>query len=94
VYLPLAELIDRTARQLDERRAATGRWQPDPELVAALYDDECSVADRLAQLLAVDPPLFKADKLECALQRAEKANEIVLGAEQRRAIATALNRRG
>src|SRR5260221_5708622 len=85
VYLPLAELIDRTARQLDERRAATGRWQPDPELVAALRgylpafmasddarvepgtfgdptaddahvycreldDDECSAADRLAQL--------------------------------------------
>jgi len=36
VHLPLAELIDRTAHQLDERRAATGRWQPDPELVAAL----------------------------------------------------------
>jgi exodeoxyribonuclease V alpha subunit len=36
VYLPLGELVDRTARQLDERRAATGRWEPDPELVAAL----------------------------------------------------------
>src|SRR5438445_445985 len=30
VYLPLA---DRTARQLDEQRATTGRWEPDPELV-------------------------------------------------------------
>jgi len=57
-----------------------------------LYDDECSAADRLAQLFAVNAPLFKADKLEYALQRAEKANEIVLEAEQRRAIATALNR--
>src|SRR5438876_6615379 len=37
VYLPLAELADRTARQLDERRAATGRWEPDPELVAAIH---------------------------------------------------------
>ncbi|MDQ6670848.1 MAG: AAA family ATPase [Chloroflexota bacterium] len=36
VYLPLAELVDRTARQLDERRAATGAWEPDPELVAAI----------------------------------------------------------
>src|ERR1700674_5984939 len=35
-YLPLAELIDRTARQLDEQRASTGRWEPDPALVAAL----------------------------------------------------------
>jgi hypothetical protein len=29
-YLPLADLVDRTARQLDEQRAATGRWEPDP----------------------------------------------------------------
>ncbi|MDQ6879340.1 MAG: hypothetical protein M3082_16925, partial [Candidatus Dormibacteraeota bacterium] len=36
VYLPLAELADRTARQLDERRAATGKWEPNPELVAAI----------------------------------------------------------
>jgi exodeoxyribonuclease V alpha subunit len=36
VYLPLEELVDRTARQLDERRASTGRWEPDPELVAAV----------------------------------------------------------
>src|SRR5947199_10137870 len=35
-YLPLAELADRTARQLDERRAATGKWEPNPELVAAI----------------------------------------------------------
>ena len=38
VYLPLAELVDRTARQLDERRATTGRWEPDPSLVAALRE--------------------------------------------------------
>src|SRR3984893_13383651 len=36
VYLPLPDLVDRTARQLDERRATTGGWEPDPELVAAL----------------------------------------------------------
>ena len=46
VYLPLAELIDRTARQLDERRAATGRWQPDPELVAALRASASVHGDR------------------------------------------------
>ncbi len=38
VYLPLGELVDRTARQLDERRATTGRWEPDPSLVTALRD--------------------------------------------------------
>src|SRR5437870_13854685 len=38
VYLPLAELVDRTARQLDERRATTGRWEPKAELVSALRD--------------------------------------------------------
>jgi exodeoxyribonuclease V alpha subunit len=37
VYLPLAELTDRTARQLDERRASTGRWEPDADLVAAIH---------------------------------------------------------
>ena len=36
VYLTLGELADRTARQLDERRATTGRWEPDPELVNAI----------------------------------------------------------
>src|SRR5712691_2708259 len=36
VYLPLGELVDRTARQLDERRAPTGRWEPAAELVDAL----------------------------------------------------------
>src|SRR5215207_5135869 len=36
VYLPLAELTDRTARQLDERRATTGRWETEPQLVAAI----------------------------------------------------------
>jgi hypothetical protein len=36
VYLPLGELPDRTGRQLDERRATTGRWEPDPELVKAI----------------------------------------------------------
>jgi exodeoxyribonuclease V alpha subunit len=102
VYLPLAELVDRTARQLDERRAATGCWEPDPELVAALqayaptfvasddarieigpsgdataddarvygrelYDDECLAAERLAELLSVEAPLFKPDELEHAV---------------------------
>jgi exodeoxyribonuclease V alpha subunit len=38
VYLPLGELIDRTARQLDERRATTGRWAPDPSLVSAVAE--------------------------------------------------------
>ena len=36
VYLPVSELVDRTARQLDERRATAGRWEPNPELVAAI----------------------------------------------------------
>src|SRR5205807_1916048 len=36
VYLPLADLADRTARQLDEQRATTGRWEADPELVTAI----------------------------------------------------------
>ena len=31
----LAELADRTAWQVDERRAGTGKWEPNPELVAA-----------------------------------------------------------
>jgi len=57
-----------------------------------LYDDECLAADRLAQLLAVDAPLFKSDELDRAIERAELANEIVLEAKQRRAIATALSR--
>ncbi len=125
VYLPLAELADRTARQLDERRAATGKWEPNPELVAAirayvpefaasedattelgasgdlagddvrvygreLFDAECLAATRLVQLLGQDTPLFKADELEAAMANAEAAHEIVLEADQRRAIATAL----
>jgi ATP-dependent exoDNAse (exonuclease V) alpha subunit len=47
VYLPLAELADRTARQLDERRAATGKWEPNPELVAAIraYVPEFAASD-------------------------------------------------
>src|SRR6266511_1639315 len=36
VYLPLGDLADRTARQLDEQRATTGRWEPDPQLVTAI----------------------------------------------------------
>jgi rod shape-determining protein MreB len=36
VYLPLPELVDRTARQLDERRATTGGWEPESELAAAI----------------------------------------------------------
>jgi exodeoxyribonuclease V alpha subunit len=127
VYLPIAELIERTARQLDERRAAAGRWEPDPEMFAALrayapefaatddarvepgesghplaydarvygralYEDECLAAERLAQLLAVEAPLFKPHELDQAIKRAEKSNEIVLEADQRRAIATALSR--
>src|SRR5438132_7259378 len=35
-YLPRAELADRTARQLGEWRAATGKWEPAPELVRAM----------------------------------------------------------
>jgi exodeoxyribonuclease V alpha subunit len=128
VYLPLEDLADRTARQLDEQRATTGRWDPDPELVTAirayipqfalsedarldagpsgdreaddahvysreLYAAECLAAERLAQLLEQDAPLFKPDELESAIRQAEKDHEIVLEADQRRAIATALTRR-
>jgi exodeoxyribonuclease V alpha subunit len=127
VYLPLVELVDRTARQLDEQRASTGRWAPDPELVEALrayvpmfttsddarvepgasgdpatddarvygrelYDDECLAADRLAQLLAIDSPLFKPDELGQSMAHAEQANGIVLETDQRRAIEAALSR--
>jgi ATP-dependent exoDNAse (exonuclease V) alpha subunit len=127
VYLPLAELTDRTARQVDERRAATGHWEPDPQLITAiraympqftvtedarleagpsgeleaddahiycreLYEAECLAATRLAQLLGQDTPLFKPDELEAAMARAEAVHEIVLEADQRRAIATALTR--
>jgi exodeoxyribonuclease V alpha subunit len=126
VYLPLGELVDRTARQLDERRATTGRWEPAVELVdalrayvpefvltddaraepgpagelgaddahhysKALYDAECLAADRLAQMMREDRPLFASpDELELAIERAENVHEIVLEADQRRAIATAL----
>jgi exodeoxyribonuclease V alpha subunit len=127
VYLPLGELVDRTARQLDERRATTGRWEPDPSLVAALreyisvftssddaavepgssgdlgaddasvysrelYDAECLSAERLTQLLSVETPLFEPRKLEQAMYRAEQDNHLVLEADQRRAIVTALSR--
>jgi exodeoxyribonuclease V alpha subunit len=127
VFLPLAELVDRTARQLDERRATTGRWEPAAELVSALreyvpvftstedargeagpsgdltaddarvysrelYDAECLAVDRLAQLLAIESPMFPPDELERALDRAEHASQITLETDQRRAIATALTR--
>jgi exodeoxyribonuclease V alpha subunit len=36
VFVPLAELADRTARQLDERRATAGRWEPNADLVTAI----------------------------------------------------------
>ena len=127
VYVPRAELVDRTARQLDERRASTGRWQPAAELVAALndalssfvssddarvevgpsgqpqgddarvyarelYQDECFAAARLAELLAQETPLYRPDELQAAIARAEGAHRLVLEAEQRRAIVTALSR--
>ena len=127
VFLPQVELVDRTARQLDERRANTGRWEPDADLLSAvrdylpryvLTDDacaergtagdlqaddariysrelhaaECLVAERLADLLAANAPLFNPDELERAMQRAERSSELTLEAEQRRAIATALSR--
>jgi exodeoxyribonuclease V alpha subunit len=126
VYLPLGELADRTARQLDLRRATTGRWEPDPELVKAiraymlhfaltedawrdagpsgdleaddahvyrreLYDAECLAADRLAQLLEHDTPLFNPDELQAAMKQA-KDHQLVPEPDQRRAIATALTR--
>ena len=43
-------------------------------------------------MLGLAAPLFKPDELGRALERAEKANEIVLETEQRSAIATALGR--
>ncbi|HEX6511005.1 MAG TPA: AAA family ATPase, partial [Chloroflexota bacterium] len=127
VYLPLGELADRTARQLDERRATTGHWEPDPELVTAiraympqfvltedarlepgpsgdlqaddahvysreLYEVECLAVERLAQLLEQDRPLFKPDELQSAIKQAENDHQLVLEADQRRAIATALTR--
>jgi exodeoxyribonuclease V alpha subunit len=57
-----------------------------------LYDDECLAAERLAELLVADAPLFRPDELDQAIKRAEKANELVLETEQRHAIATALGR--
>jgi exodeoxyribonuclease V alpha subunit len=126
VYLPLGELADRTARQLDERRATSGRWEPDAALVDALraylpqfalsedacsevgpsgesaaddarvysrelYDAEHSAAERLIELLQQPAPLFSPDELDGAIARAEEQHEIVLEADQRRAIATALS---
>jgi exodeoxyribonuclease V alpha subunit len=126
VYLPLGELADRTARQLDERRATSGRWEPDAALVDALraylpqfalsedacsevgpsgesaaddarvysrelYDAEHSAAERLIELLQQPAPLFSPDELEGGMARAEEQHEIVLEADQRRAIATALS---
>src|SRR5947209_20384176 len=56
-----------------------------------LYDAECLAAGRLAQMMREDRPLFTSpDELEEAIGRAEKVHEIVLEAEQRWAIATAL----
>jgi exodeoxyribonuclease V alpha subunit len=125
-YLPLGELVDKTARQLDERRASTGKWEPELELVAALraympqfvttddaraepasagqldaddthiyaremYDAECQAAERLVHVLGQNRPLFdQPGELDHAIRRAEEVNEIVLEADQRRAIATAL----
>ena len=127
VFVPLGELVDRTARQLDERRATTGRWEPEAALLNAvrayvpayvltddaraepgpsgdlqaddariynrdLYNAECLAAERLVELLSVEAPLFKSDKLEQALHRAEASNQLKLETEQRRAIAAALSR--
>jgi hypothetical protein len=55
-----------------------------------LFDAECLAATRLAQLLGQDTPLFKADELEAAMAKADAAHVIVLEADQRRTIATAL----
>jgi exodeoxyribonuclease V alpha subunit len=127
VYLPLGELVDRAARQLDERRATAGRWEPSAELVEALrayiprfatsrdacagpasegaeLDDETPiyardlhqaeqfVAERLAQLVLAEEPLFRPADLERAVRRAEAVRKLVLEADQRQAIATALQR--
>jgi len=126
VYLPLGELAERTARQLDDRRATSGHWEPDAQLVDALrayvpqfaqsedahsepgssgdpaaddariysrelYEAECLAAQRLIELLQQPAPLFEPDELDGVIKRAEKQHEIVLEADQRRAIATALS---
>jgi len=57
-----------------------------------LYDAECVAAEHLAQLLVLDAPLFKPDELESAIMQAEKDHQLVLEADQRRGIATALTR--
>src|SRR5439155_5415424 len=126
VYLPLGELAERTARLLDDRRATSGHWEPDAQLVDALrayvpqfaqsedahsepgssgdpaadhariygrelYEAECLAAQRLIELLQQPAPLFEPDELDGVIKRAEKQHEIVLEADQRRAIATALS---
>jgi exodeoxyribonuclease V alpha subunit len=57
-----------------------------------LYDVECLAAECLTQLLSVEAPLFEPRKLEHAMHRAEQDNHLVLEADQRRAIVTALSR--
>ena len=57
-----------------------------------LYEAECQAAERLARLLGENTPLFKPDELESAIRQAEKDHQIVLEADQRCAIGTALTR--
>jgi hypothetical protein len=53
-----------------------------------LYDAECGPRSALAQLLEQERPLFKPDELQSAIKQPEKDHQLVLEADQRRAIAT------
>ena len=89
VYLPLAELVDQAARQLDERRATTGRWEPAPELVEALRD----YAPRFARsrdawapverdgLVDDETPIYGRDLYEAEQHVAERLAALVLADE-------------
>src|SRR3989442_13307072 len=81
VYLPLGDLADRTARQLDERRASTGRWEPDPERVKAirayiphftLTEDARLEAGSSGDLAADDAHVYSRELYEAECLAAER----------------------
>jgi exodeoxyribonuclease V alpha subunit len=86
VYLPLVELVDRTARQLDERRATTGRWKPEASLVTALREyvptftssnDAVIEAGPTGMLEADDARIYSRELYASECAAAERLKELV-----------------
>ncbi|MBV9582540.1 MAG: AAA family ATPase [Chloroflexi bacterium] len=86
VYLPLAELVERTARQLDERRATTGRWEPDARLVSALRDylptftssDDAAIeAGPSGNFEADDARIYSRELYEAECEAAERLRALI-----------------